>query len=70
MSSRPLRPDTRETNRQAGLAFAVDGSNCAGLVSELLTIRVCGAHDLCPGVPEHCSENRRAGRSGFMALGP
>src|SRR3954470_23513967 len=28
MSSRPLRPDTRETNRQAGLAFAVDGSNC------------------------------------------
>jgi hypothetical protein len=38
MSSRPLRPDTREINRQACLAFAVDRSNCSGLVSELLTL--------------------------------
>src|SRR3954468_16219966 len=38
MSSRPSRPDTREINSQAGLAFAGDRSNCSGLVSDFLTI--------------------------------
>ena len=38
MSSRPSRPDTREINSQAGLAFAGDRSNCSGLVSDVLTI--------------------------------
>src|SRR3954468_21495806 len=38
MSSRPLRPDTREINSQAGLEFAGDRSNCSGLVSDILTI--------------------------------
>src|SRR3954447_4658819 len=38
MSSRPSRPDTREINSQAGLAFTGDRSNCSGLVSDFLTI--------------------------------
>src|SRR3954451_23990000 len=38
MSSRPSRPDTREVNCQACLAFTGDRSNCSGLVSDFLTI--------------------------------
>jgi hypothetical protein len=47
MSSRPLRPDTREINRQVCLALAADCSNCSGWVSEIVTILASAEREAC-----------------------